>query len=298
MPRDTLMRAALSLADRGMAVFPLRPGTKRPAVRRDWEGCATTSVEQIERWWYRSPYNIGVATGPSKLVVVDLDAPRQRALGGRHGRQVLAELAARAGAEIPRKTFTVVTPGGGQHLYFRAPAGPALTNTAGRLGTHIDTRAVGGYVVGPGSRIGGRVYRATLAADPAALPSWMEQRLRPSIHTPVVPAVQHRSAYVDAALRNESSRVAAAPPGRRNSCLFQAAARLARFVPDGMLTENDIRRSLVSASARHVGVDGFTAREAARTITSGLRRVPGADLSRSRAPGPNHASPTGRAARP
>jgi len=35
----------------------------------------------------------------------------------------------------------VATAGGGLHLYFRAPDDAWLTNTAGRLGTRIDTRA-------------------------------------------------------------------------------------------------------------------------------------------------------------
>ena len=283
MPRDTLMRAALALAERGMAVLPLHPGTKRPAVRRDWEGCATTSIEQIERWWYRSPYNIGVATGPSKLIVVDLDAPR--AACKRHGRQVLSDLAADAAAEIPHETFTVVTPGGGQHLYFRAPPGLTLTNTVGRLGTHIDTRASGGYVVGPGSRINGRVYRATSTISPADLPRWIEERLRPRTSAPTLAGVPQHSAYVEAAVRNETCLVADAPSGQRNASLFRAAAKLARFVPSGMITEDDVRRLLVTASAQHVGTDGFTAREAARTIDSGLRRG-GAMHPR---PGPSHA---------
>lgn len=271
MSRDRLMRAALLLAERGMAIFPLHPGTKRPAVRRDWEGCATTAIEQIERWWHRAPYNIGVATGPSKLVVVDLDAPHRRTRGSRHGLQVLSDFAVEAGRDIPSGTFTVVTPGGGQHLYFRAPAGQTLTNTAGHLGPLIDTRAVGGYVVGPGSRIGSRLYRMTSTAEPTSLPWWIEDRLRPRPSALTVPDVRH-TAYVEAAVRNEAARVIDAVPGTRNSVLFQAAAKLGRFVPGGQLTDDEIRSTLVDASARHVGVEGFTVREAARTIDSGLRR--------------------------
>jgi hypothetical protein len=139
---DHLMRSALSAAARGMHVFPLRPRTKVPAVH-DWERRATTDVERIERWWNRAPYNIGVATGPSRLLVVDLDAPKPSQMQTLHGRAVFAELARKAGTVLPIETLTVVTAGGGQHLYFRAPAGVALTNTAGRLGMNIDTRAFG-----------------------------------------------------------------------------------------------------------------------------------------------------------
>jgi hypothetical protein len=41
-----------------------------------WESQATTDPDQIYRWWLDGPYNIGVATGPSQLVVVDCDVPR------------------------------------------------------------------------------------------------------------------------------------------------------------------------------------------------------------------------------
>ena len=54
-----------------------------------------------------------------------------------------------AGHRLPR-TFTVRTPSGGLHLYFTAPD-KSLGNTVGKLGRQIDTRGVGGYVVGPGS---------------------------------------------------------------------------------------------------------------------------------------------------
>jgi len=49
-----LARAAHWHADRGMAVFPLRPGTKLPAVK-DWEHQATTNHHQIDQTWRHTP---------------------------------------------------------------------------------------------------------------------------------------------------------------------------------------------------------------------------------------------------
>lgn len=288
MAGGRLMRSALSLADRGMFVFPLRPGTKRPAVQRDWEGCATTDVEQIERWWHRAPYNIGIATGPSRLVVLDLDAPHGPD-GGQHGRQVLAGLARTAGAEIPRETFAVVTPGGGWHLYLRAPAGLSLTNTAGRLGAHIDTRALGGYVVGPGSRIDRRLYRIVHEAAPAPLPSWLVALLRPVVPSPPPAPTVASTRYVDAAIKNEVRRVADAVPGERNAVLFRAAANLARFVHGGQLDAGAVIEPLTSAAVRHIGQEGFTAYEISRTIRSGLRRAASGQPSSGHAAAPTHA---------
>jgi hypothetical protein len=69
-------------------VFPLRPGTKRPALHRfdrcprtgpcqhthqGWERRATTDPDRIRAAWAASDHNIGLATGPSGLVVIDLD---------------------------------------------------------------------------------------------------------------------------------------------------------------------------------------------------------------------------------
>ncbi|MGI5402942.1 bifunctional DNA primase/polymerase [Streptomyces sp. CA-135486] len=42
----------------------------------EWESRATTDRERIHRCWTRAPYNIGIATGPSRLVVLDLDTAK------------------------------------------------------------------------------------------------------------------------------------------------------------------------------------------------------------------------------
>jgi hypothetical protein len=145
-------------------VFPCVPGSKRPALRQDWEHRATTDTDRIARCWSTGLYNIGVACGPSGLVVLDLDTakpgeqlpPGWDSPGICDGADSLAVLAERHGQPIPFGTFTVQTPSGGMHLYFTAPPGGRLRNTAGRLGWLIDTRAAGGYVLGPGSLINGR----------------------------------------------------------------------------------------------------------------------------------------------
>ena len=88
-----LLRAALAAARSGLYVFPVRPYGKTPAVR-DWEHAATTDPTIITAWWRSRPYNIGIATGPSRLLVVDLDTargatPPPRWAGARRGDDVL-----------------------------------------------------------------------------------------------------------------------------------------------------------------------------------------------------------------
>ena len=64
-----LSRAAHWHADNGLFVFPLAPGRKVPAVDKDWEAAATTDHRTITRLWRQAPFNIGVATGRSGLLV-------------------------------------------------------------------------------------------------------------------------------------------------------------------------------------------------------------------------------------
>jgi len=71
------LAAALALAGsegrRGWAVYPLRPGDKRPLLE-GWPHQATAGVQAIPQWWTRWPEaNVGLACGPSRLFVVDMD---------------------------------------------------------------------------------------------------------------------------------------------------------------------------------------------------------------------------------
>src|SRR5687768_14677816 len=181
-----LMAAALGLATRGWFVFPLRVGDKRP-VRgfTRWEERATRDPQAIYNWWSEAPHNIGVATGPSALVVIDCDpargaTPPEQWTGARDGLDVLARLARTRGVSIPA-TLAVRTPSRGVHLYFKAPDGISLGNTSGKLGWRIDTRGIGGYVVGPGSVGSAGSYTIIRDRAVAPLPGWITEALAPKI---------------------------------------------------------------------------------------------------------------------
>ncbi|WP_447002392.1 bifunctional DNA primase/polymerase [Saccharothrix isguenensis] len=259
-------------------MFPVVPGGKTPVVR-DWESRATTDSGRILRWWAGDPRrNVGIAVGRSGLVVVDLDgargdAPPERFAGARHGLDVLAMLAAGVGEQVPVDTYTVATPRG-RHLYFLAPQGVELRNTAARLGWRVDTRGHGGYVVGAGSSRAEGVYRVIRRAPVADLPAWLTEALTPP--SPVDPAPPMRlsrrraSAYVRAIVEGEVHEVAAARTGVRHDTLFKAAWTLGRLVGAGELDEREAWHVLLDASTRHVGVDGYTAREVRRTIRDGV----------------------------
>jgi hypothetical protein len=283
---DTLRPAALAAAERGWFVFPLVPGTKRPAVHA-WEQRSTTDPERITRCWQAGPFNIGLACGPSGLVVLDLDAAKPgeqppspwAEADARNGMDVLAVLCEDAGHPIPGDTYTVTTPNGGRHLYFTVPAGSYLRNTAGTaLGWKIDTRAHGGYVVAAGSVLdrrtsqGGGRYELIRDQEPAALPAWLFQRLAGSLlppqrDTPVAVEHERMSTYLRAALDREVAHVLVAPTGHRNHALYQAAVALGQLVAGGALTAGHVTEVLEHAGRQA----GLTSLEIPRTIASGLR---------------------------
>jgi hypothetical protein len=213
MSQPDLLAAALAHATRGWHVFPLWPGSKIPAVPDSWQHRATRDPDLIRRWWAGRPFNIGLATGPSGLLVIDLDTPKPATArcaatsatsvtsqvnpvadpahvadtsatrpAGRHGRNVFTALCASHGRPVPADTFIVATPSGGWHLYYQAPHGPPLRNTKGgtarALGDAIDTRGHGGYVVAPGSVIGPRIYTVVRDRPAAPVPGWLTDLLR------------------------------------------------------------------------------------------------------------------------
>lgn len=293
--QDVLLSAALAAADHGWPVFPLARNGKRPVLHGadrcpgtgscvgehlGWEQRATVDAARIRAAWAAGAWNIGITTGPAGLVVVDLDTtkageqpPARWAQPGiTCGADVLTCLADEAD-EIPQfDTFTVATASGGTHLYFVAPDGIELHNTAGTLGWKIDTRAHGGYVVGPGSRVGRKAYTVVDGRPPAPLPTWLADRLRPAPlpeQRPVTVSLGdgRRNAYLRAAVQAEVDRVIESPPDGHNIALYRASVALGQLVAGGALAETDVTAWLADAAAQV----GQRSGEAARTIRSGLR---------------------------
>ncbi|MFD5665106.1 bifunctional DNA primase/polymerase [Streptomyces anthocyanicus] len=260
-----LLTVALSAAERGWHVFPLRPGTKRPALHgatacprtgpcagghRKWEDRATTDPDRIRAAWERAPFNVGIATGPSGLLVIDLDVSKDKSNADAPcGAATFRALCERTGQAVPR-TRTVRTASGGQHLYFTAPAAARLHNTAGTLAPLVDTRAWGGYVVAAGSTINGTRYEVRGPAMLRPLPDWLKRTLVPPhpVNRPAtVPVGKVHRPYVDAALARETAAVTTAPEGRRNATLLRAARALGRFIASGDLTRDEVEMPLQRA---------------------------------------------------
>ncbi|MEW1930235.1 bifunctional DNA primase/polymerase [Streptomyces sp. NPDC088360] len=265
-----LLAWAMEAVRRGWPVFPLRPGEKRPAGHaerlcpgigrctgghRKPEQRATTDADLVTAAWMSQPFNIGIATGPSGLLVVDLDVLKpDEPKGAPDGAESLLALCERAGQTLPA-TYQVRTPSGGHHLYFTQSAGVRLHSTAGRLGKHIDTRGWGGYVVAPGSTTPQGAYTVTDDAPVAPLPGWLGEALtqpRTPARSDAVAGSQVAGSgrgYAAAALRNETDAVATAPDGQRNAVLLRAARALGRLVASGDLPRGEVEEALSRAVA-------------------------------------------------
>ncbi|MEU7418692.1 bifunctional DNA primase/polymerase [Streptomyces antibioticus] len=283
VPRDPLA-AALDAAARGWHVFPLRPGTKRPALHGEvtcprtgrcagghvkWEQRATTDPERIRAAWSSGAFNVGIATGPSGLVVVDLDMPKSKGSADAPcGATTFEALCERAGHPVP-DTYRVRTASGGTHLYFTAPPDARFANTAGTIGELIDTRAWGGYVVAAGSTTDTGTYKAVNGSVAAPLPGWLHTILEPAPARSAgplrLPVVDGNRAAV-AALEAECAVVSAAPDRQRNTTLNRCAFKVGRFVAWG-----DVPRHVVEEAFQGAGeARGLTAAECRATIRSAL----------------------------
>jgi hypothetical protein len=268
----------------GWHVFPLAPMTKRQPVVKDWENRATTDPERITRCWTADRWNIGVATGPSRLVVVDLDMPKDGETGP-DGQTALTTLAAERGGPIP-VTYTVTTPSGGKHLYYLAPAGTRLRNTAKHICPNVDTRAGGGYVVGPGSITEQGGYELADETDPVELPGWLVQASAEKPAAAYSAPIQIRSretgTYGAAALRGEVQRIRDAAPGTYNAVLSSSAYTIGRKVGAGIIDHATARADLLAAGEALVGSAHWppNAREVERVVTAGLTAGAGNPVAR------------------
>jgi hypothetical protein len=296
--------AAVAAIEHGWCVFPLRAGSKHPALHGadrcpqtgDCEGghrtpeqrAVSTLTERDRNLWRTKGWNVAIATGPSGLLVVDLDVakpddkprPAEWNLPGiAEGLDVFVAVCENANQPVPWDTYTVQTPSGGTHLYFTAPPGVQLRNTGGArgrgLGWKVDTRAWGGHVVAQGSVVDGQRYTVVNDRKPQRLPGWLLERLLPP-PLPKVPTTpvsrvhgRHR-AFLDAAVRGEVERVTSAQTGR-NDALYHASVALGQLVAGGALSEQDVRTALIPAAAGHIADGAYSERQAHQTITSGLR---------------------------
>lgn len=147
---DELPEAADAYARLGLHVFPCLPDQKEPATSNGFKA-ATCDRDRIDHWWGwdDDDYNIGAVPGYSGYIVLDVDKKPDQ---GVDGDASLLMLECEHG-ELPH-TWTVRTPSGGRHLWFRLPDGMVPPANA-KPGDGLDVRSGNGYVLLPPSVIDG-----------------------------------------------------------------------------------------------------------------------------------------------
>jgi RecA-family ATPase len=167
--RPSTLDSALHLAAQGFRVFPLAAGTKVPPKDFPWRQHATCDPDRIRHLWAQHPNcNVAVATGAG-TIVLDVDVK-----SGKRGHESLEALEAMG---LPLDGFRVRTTSGGLHVYLKTDHPHA--NSVNKLVEFpdIDVRCEGGYVVGPGSAVGGKTYDVVQKGADAPLPGWLHDKL-------------------------------------------------------------------------------------------------------------------------
>ena len=170
---------ALAYAKRGWPVFPVNEN-KQPLIK-DWKTRATTDERQIRHWFeqdFIDGCNFGFHPGTAGIVVIDLDCGKKRKTPDGteeviNGVDSLSGFLKQNAVELPR-TYTVRTPSGGAHLYFKADG---IGNKNGFLPA-VDVKSCGGFVVVPGSGDSRGVYAVEHDIPVAELPDALAEALR------------------------------------------------------------------------------------------------------------------------
>ena len=160
----TMADRAIEYAKEGLTIFPVyemvngrcscgdancRSPGKHPRTPKGHND-ATSNVDQVKEWWNTWPSaNIGYRPGPNEIV---LDIEREGIEKG-----LIGELCKQLGPLPTTKMSN--TGGGGQHHFYRLPAGaPEIRNRA-KVFDGMDIRTVKGYVIlPPSNHVSGYFY--------------------------------------------------------------------------------------------------------------------------------------------
>jgi len=244
---ERLLNAALRRAALGQPVFPCVPGAKRPLTTHGLLD-ATTDPGQIRAWWAHTPTaNLAVPTGTGSYDVLDVDIHPTGSGYPAFNRLIRAGI-------VHGHSHIVLTPSGGMHAYFTGTDQPSS-----RLpGVHLDFKADGGYVLAPPSVVNGRPYELIRRTNGPHTPlDWAAVRNLLAPPHPQTPA----NRTTDLRIETLARWVSRLPEGQRNAGTFWAACRA---IENG---HHDLRPLIDAAIAA-----GLPHREAARTVTSALRR--------------------------
>lgn len=176
------LRSAIDLARKGLFIFPLRSGSKKPLSDESWKEIMTRDSDIIKSWFIKNPtMNYGVCPG-DHFAVIDLDIGDDK-----DGIEAFTDLECDEELDnwVTSETFTVTSPSGGKHLYL------AVDNAIGNAHNFppkvgIDIRGAAGYVVGPNCELDikleendyGGTYDLESDCDIKLAPEWITARFK------------------------------------------------------------------------------------------------------------------------
>jgi len=222
-----ILDCVASLIDCGVSVFPCREN-KRPACPHGFLDASTDKATVSDLFSLPGSCLIGVPTGSaSGLDALDVDPKND---GHFWWQQEAHRLPA---------TRTHRSRSGGLHILFRADA--AVRNTQGLLGTGVDTRGSGGFIIWWPAH-------GCLVGNPHTLlswPEWLLDNLRPKPRLVSPPATrrlnrpgQPAPGAAQRIFSNALAKVEQAAAGQRHLAL-----RKASFVAGGVLQHLGMTRS-------------------------------------------------------
>ena len=163
MPNNNLLNAALSYAKRGWSVFPVNPNEKIPigAIVPNGYKDATTSSEQIKKWWSHYPdANIGLNLEQSGLVCIDVDSYKPECEFDTYVKS----------RDLP-KTLMQRSASGGVHLIYQANE---RDDYPGTLCKGVDVKYRGYILLSP-STFKSSAYEWVNSLTPVKAPDWLSK---------------------------------------------------------------------------------------------------------------------------
>lgn len=174
-------RRALQLAQAGVPVYPLAPGSKTPPKGHHGYREATTDTNAILRW--SDDWGLGIDLFTAGMLVVDLDRPGtdrngHAVHGGKNGVKALKIYLEQHQRQLPHPVYAEQTPHGGSHLFFKLdqPLQQPTRKTNALPGVDI----LGDFVIASPSEVDGSPYlvmqdqaQPVSIHDTATAPQWI-----------------------------------------------------------------------------------------------------------------------------
>lgn len=174
-------RRALQLAQAGVPVYPLAPGSKTPPKGHHGYREATTDPDAVLRW--ADDWGLGIDLFTAGIVVLDLDRPGtdrngHTVHGGKNGVKALKIYLEQHQRQLPHPMYAEQTPHGGLHLFFKLdkPLERPTRKTNALPGVDI----LGDFVIASPSEVDGSPYlvmqdcqQPVSIHDTATAPQWI-----------------------------------------------------------------------------------------------------------------------------